>query len=62
MFKNERMKYERINVDVLNIDTTGMTHLVWMRISALVGFNINLQISSCVTGMAVLLDTQRSDR
>lgn len=39
-----------------------VTHLVWMRMSALVGFSINLQISSCVTGIAVLLDTHRSER
>lgn len=38
------------------------SYLVWMRMSALLGLSINLQMSSCVTGIAVLLDTHRSER
>lgn len=37
-------------------------YLVWMRISALPGLNMNLQMSSWVTGIAVVLDTHRSDK
>lgn len=44
------------------MDAAEVTHLVWMRMSAFEGFSINLQMSSCVTGMAVLLDTHRSER
>lgn len=56
------MRHDRKNSDTEIQIAHSMTHLVWMRISALVGFSINLQISSCVTGIAVLLETQRSER
>lgn len=38
------------------------THLVSIRMSALVGLSTALQMSSWVTGMDLFMDTHRSDR
>lgn len=38
------------------------THSVWIRMSLFLGSSTHLQISSWVTGMAMRLDTHRSER
>lgn len=38
------------------------THLVSMRMSAFAGFSTALQISSCVTGIDLFMETHRSER
>lgn len=40
----------------------GATHSVWMRMSLFLGSSTHLQMSSWVTGMAMWLDTHRSER
>ena len=41
---------------------SAMAHSVWMRMSLFLGSSTHLQMSSWVTGMAMWLDTHRSER
>lgn len=47
---------------IMSAGTVGSTYFVSMRMSAFAGSRTALQISSCVTGMDLFIDTHKSDR
>lgn len=54
--QNNQVREEMNKDDLIN------THFVSMRMSPLVGSRTALQMSSCVTGMDLFIDTHRSER